>query len=73
MEKRRIGEDAVKTLVREIQAQEVLMQKFAVRVLSSHLQEMLCTIQSNCDMAEISKCDQVSARPTAQVQNRMPP
>jgi hypothetical protein len=42
-------------------------------VLSSHLQEMLCTIQSNCDMAEISKCDQVSARPTAQVQNRMPP
>ena len=48
MEKRRISEDAVKTLVREIQAQEVLMQKFAVRVLSSHLQEMLCTIQSNC-------------------------
>ena len=71
MKERRICKDAVETLVREIQAQEVLMQNLAAGVLSSHFHEILCTIQSNRRMAEISKRDQVPARPTAQVQDRM--
>ena len=71
MKQRRVRENAVETLGREIQAEEVLMQDLAARVIPSHLHEMLCAIQPNRQMAEPPKRQQVSARTTAKIQDRV--